>query len=206
MQGTPNKLIPHAMKNVAQWQLSRRDFVKNMFMIGVVSQIPFLSSCKNHSKVEMGSERLNHTQKNILLAVQNILFPNDGNGPSAKDVNTLSYLEWVLSDSMMDPSEKKYIINGIAWVDETAQEEYADTFLELSNQNKNKLIAMISQEDWGESWLSVILTFILEAVLSDPQYGGNTGETGWKWLQHYPGYPRPTSDLLYDNIVQTIRL
>ena len=206
MQGTANKHIPHTIKDVAQWQLSRRNFVQNMFMIGVVSQIPFISSCGNHQKEEAVSGRFTHIQQNILLAVQDILFPNDGNGPSAKDVNALSYLEWVLSDSAMDPTEVDYIINGIGWVEETAQEEYANAFLELSSKKKNKLITMIAHEDWGESWLSVILTFILEALLSDPQYGGNTGETGWRWLQHYPGYPRPTSDLLYDNIVQTIRL
>ena len=185
--------------------MSRRHFVKGLFIAGVITQIPFLSACLNEEdKEELPFDQLNDKQKDILKEVQNILFPNDGNGPSAEDVNVLNYLQWVISDSRMDPSEVEYLLNGIAWLEESSEETYSNPFLELSQNDKESLIAKVSKENWGESWLSVILTLIFEALLSDPKYGGNTDSMGWKWLSHNPGNPRPNQELLYDNIFEHI--
>lgn len=147
---------------------------------------------------------LSSSQFSIVSSVQKILFPSDNNGPGAYDVMADKYLLWVLSDDLMDPEEKEYIIDGIAWVDETAEENFSKNFSELSNREKELLIADIAQERWGRSWLGVILTFIFEALLSDPQYGGNPGSIGWNWLHHNPGFPRPTKPLLYPEILKTV--
>ena len=104
----------------------------------------------------------------------------------------------------MDPEEIEYIIDGIGWVDETAEENFSKRYTQLSQREKEELIADISNESWGSSWLSVILTFIFEALLSDPQYGGNPDKIGWDWLKYYPGYPRPTEPLLYPEILTTV--
>lgn len=205
MSDSKTKKIPTTLQNIEQWQMSRRHFVKGLLIAGTITQIPFLSACLNEdSKSEvLPFGELNSTQKDILKEVQNILFPNEGNGPSAKDVNALNYLQWVISDSRMDPSEVEYLLNGIKWIEETSNEIYSSSFLQLSKKEKENLIAKTSKESWGESWLSVVLTLIFEALLSDPQYGGNTNSIGWKWLHHNPGNPRPTEELLYDNIFET---
>ena len=201
-----NRLIPASIKHIGQWQLSRRHFVKSMLAAAAISQLPLLSSCVNDTEdmENLNNKPLSKAQKDILKEVQLILFPDDGHGPSANDVHALAYVEWVILDKRMDPDEVAYIINGIGWVEETAQEEYALSFIQLSSDKRNALIEYISKENWGESWLSVILTFIFEALLSDPQYGGNPNSIGWKWLEHFPGYPRPTPTLLYDTIFKTI--
>ena len=100
---------------------------------------------------------------------------------------------------------KDYILKGFKWVDEAADETYHSTFLKLKGIDKVRLIKKISRTDWGESWLSVIMNYILEALLADPQYGGNPEQKGWKWLSHYPGYPRPSAELLYPEILNTLR-
>ena len=201
-----NKKVPVSIQNIEKWQMSRRHFVKGLLIAGTITQIPFLSACLNKDKEEerLALGVLNNKQKDILKEIQAILFPNDGNGPSASDVRALDYLQWVISDSRMDPSEVEYLINGIAWVEESSKENLSQSFLKLSQSNKEKLVAKVSRESWGESWLSVVLTLIFEALLSDPQYGGNTDSIGWKWLNHYPGNPRPTKDLLYDKVFETI--
>jgi hypothetical protein len=201
-----NKEIPISLQNIEKWQMSRRHFVKGLLIAGVVTQIPFLSACLNEDKKEqrLPFGILNSNQRTCLKEVQSILFPSDGNGPSASDINALDYLQWVISDSRMDPSEVKYLINGVAWLEESSEENFSQSFLNLSQSNKEKLVAKISKESWGESWLSVILTLIFEALLSDPQYQGNTNSVGWKWLNHNPGNPRPTKDLLYDKVFETI--
>jgi gluconate 2-dehydrogenase gamma chain len=53
---------------------------------------------------------------------------------------------------------------------------------------------------WGRAWLSLLLYYIFEALLSDPVYGGNPGEIGWRWLEHQPGFPRPPADKIYGSL------
>jgi len=48
-----------------------------------------------------------------------------------------------------------------------------------------------------------LLTFIFEALLSDPQYSGNADSIGWQWLDYKFGNPRPTAELLYPEIFKT---
>ena len=161
-------------------------------------QLPFgkiLGQNKNKQEV------LNNDQLNLLSSVQQILFPDDGNGPGAMDIHALDYMIWVLSDPNNDPDEVDYIVKGIGWVEETAVEDISKNYLELTQTEREQLIGKISKEGWGESWLSVILSFILEALLCDPQYGGNPDAIGWDWLSHNPGQPRPKEELLYPDIL-----
>ena len=204
-----NRIAPASLNNIEQWQLSRKNFVKGILLAGVITQIPFLSACKDekiNTNIASNNDvnNLNKTQLSILKDIQLILFPKDGNGPSASDINADKYLQWVISDTRMDPSEVEYIVNGLTWVNETSVEEYKQVFIELSISEKEELVAKISKLSWGESWLSVILTLIFEALLCDPQYIGNPESVGWKWLNHYAGNPRPTQKLLYDEVFDTI--
>ena len=188
-------------------KMQRRVFIKNLLAAGLLSQIPFsgtLASSPVTSPYQTKTDLLNSEQLEIVRDVQKLLFPNDGNGPGAGQLHADEYLLWVLSDPRKDPADTKYIINGIGWVAETADEEYGKTFGVLSEDEKGKLVDFIAGEAWGSSWLSIILTYIFEALIADPQYGGNTNESGWKWLNHYPGNPRPTEKLLYGNILKTV--
>lgn len=196
-----SRCLPETLKSIEEWKLSRRKFMGSMLAGGIATTIPSISIYGNGN---YDSNVLSASQISIVSAVQKILFPSDNNGPGAYDVMADKYLLWVLSDIRMDPEEKEYIINGIGWVDETAEEKYSENFNKLSQSEKETLITEISTESWGTSWLSVMLTFIFEALLSDPQYGGNPDEIGWEWLKHNLGYPRPTKPLLYPEILTTV--
>lgn len=196
------KKIPVSLKNRTNWQLNRKQFIGTLLAGSFVLQLPNL---KLFGKTGPKNYILTPEQFKIIQSVQEILFPADGNGPGAVDINATEYLVWVLSDQNKDPDEVKYIIDGIGWVEETADEMYAKKYLDLSLPEKDKLIAKISKEDWGKSWLSVIMSFIFEALLCDPQYGGNPDSIGWKWLQHNAGQPRPTKELLYPEILNTVK-
>ena len=189
-------------------QIQRRVFVKNILAVGLLSQVPFLkvfSSGSSANPYQSNPDLLNNQQIEIVRNVQQYLFPNDGNGPGAAQLNADEYLLWVLSDPKKDPADTKYIIDGIGWVEETADEEYAKPFHQLNASEKEELVDFIAKEAWGSSWMSIILTYIFEALIADPQYGGNVNESGWKWLNHYPGNPRPTENLLYGNILKTVK-
>ena len=193
---------PKTFKKKERWQLSRKAFLKSLVLGGVMTQLPWM---KAFGSLQQKLSILSEKQLAILSSVQQILFPADGNGPGAADIHATEYLLWVLSDPEKDPDEVQYIINGIGWVDETADETFSKPYTGLTQQEKETLIESISHESWGESWFSIILTFIFEALLSDPQYGGNPDGTGWKWLNFTAGQPRPTTELLYPEILTTIR-
>ncbi len=196
-------IVPKAIQNIDQWKWSRKQFIRSMVAGGLVARLPFSKLIGQVQKND--NPILTSDQLSIIRSVQAALFPKDEFGPGATDINAATYLLWVLADPQKDPDEVEYIINGIGWVDETAFEEYETAFIDLSPDDREQLIALISRTNWGESWLSVILTFIFEALLSDPQYGSNPNSIGWKWLDHNTGQPRPSKELLYPKILTTIR-
>ena len=206
MKVKSKKRTPAGRENMRKWALSRRYFLKGLMLSMALSQMPFLPSCteRESGRWKPYLNKMTKDQMRILRVIQNILFPEDGNGPGAGEIRADSYLQWIIADPRMDKDEVEYIINGIGWVDETAQEDYNRDFMNLDARDQEQLIAKISGESWGEDWLSIILSYIFEALLADPLYGGNPGGAGWKWLDVYPGQPRPDSSLLYDEIFRTV--
>ncbi len=59
---------------------------------------------------------------------------------------------------------------------------------------REALLRRIEQSRAGGNWLSLLLTYLLEALLADPVYGGNPDAIGWRWLEHQPGFPTPPAD------------
>ncbi len=197
------KYIPKSLQSSTKWRMQRRQFFKVLLAGAVATQIPWWMACGR----EVASESdfgLNEEHVQILVLVQDFLFPSDGNGPGANELRAEKYMQWVLSDENMDSEEKQYFINGLSWVEDTAQEELGQSFIQASSTKQNAILEMISKESWGESWYSMNLNFIFEALLSDPIYGANTNNKGWDWLEHNPGYPRPTKEMKYGNFLQYV--
>lgn len=199
MKKTP-KYIPKTQK-VYSWELSRRNFIKGGTALIILSQLQLLTNCTN-SVVE--NSVLNEEQLDIVLFVQNFLFPKDNLGPSAKEINADLYLIWVLSDGRFLKEDKQYLLDGIKWVQETAEENFKLNYSKLTTIQKNELLVQVSQKSWGENWLSYMLTFIIEAMVSDPVYGFNKNGVGVKWLSHEYGVPRPDKTTKYPEIFNTV--
>jgi len=203
MKNKIEKYIPKSIKDYRSWEVSRRNFVKSSLALGALAQLGIFSGCE--TDFSKSNQVLNTKQLDLVIAVQNILFPKDVNGPGAIDFNAHKYLVWVLSDTRLDPDENNYVINGLKWLEETAQEENNQAFLQLTKKEQVALIHHISTTNWGESWLSVMLTLIFEAMISDPIYGFNKNEIGREWLQHEAGFPRPTKETRYDEIFNLVK-
>ncbi len=198
-----NKKIPPSIQNQAKWQSNRRQFFKLLLAGTVVTQIPWWMSCSPDDKTH-SNYIFNQRQKEIIEIVQNFLFPSDGDGPGAKEINAKKYLQWVILDTEMDKDEIEYIFSGIKWIEETAQEEKETSFLQLNEKEQEEVLIFIAQQSWGESWYSVLLTFIFEALLSDPVYGSNPVGIGWKWLNHNSGDPRPGENQKYGRLLNHV--
>lgn len=190
-------------KNIAHKSESRRSFIKKISILATIPTLPFVSN----SCTFISDEKrlfLNASQYSLLQKIHNVLFPVDNMGPSYTELKTVAYLDWVLSDKNMMKDDRDYITNGIKWVEESSEEELNKKFDALNDLEIEKLVSIIAKTHWGESWLSINLTYIFEAQFSDELYGSNIKGIGWKWLNHYPGYPRPTKELIYDNVFETI--
>lgn len=189
------------MQSEEQWQLSRKKFVKTMLLGSAAMQLPWLSACQNRRFFPGDTSPLTNHQFKVLQAVQNVLFPSDGNGPGAYDVNADTYLLWVLNDEELDPDENRYIIEKLDKFETLTKEKLGYSFIDLNPREQHVMVEQVSELKWGKRWLSRLLTLIFEALLLDPSYGCNPEGIGWQWLNHDPGSPRPDKDHIYPNIL-----
>ena len=184
--------------------LARRDFIfDGLKAAGAFTLLPaslLLSGCEDD---------LHPTQSQLsqiepwytFAAVQQQLFPDDGNGPDAKGINATTYLKFVLDAPDTDPDDRKFILDGVDWLNRLAIARFKAVFATCEPVNQDKLLHNIVTSDAGERWLSFLLRYIFEALLTDPVYGGNPNGVGWKWLQHIPGFPRPPVDKRYFDLL-----
>jgi gluconate 2-dehydrogenase gamma chain len=127
-----------------------------------------------------------------LEAVQAHLLPPGTDAPSAASVGATSYLYRTMRHSSFDFEIRDFIFLGAGWAEREAMNIYGRGVAALEAGERERVCRILLNEyERGEAWLSTLLTYTLEALLSDPIYGGNRDESGWKWLHHVPGSPRP---------------
>lgn len=178
---------------------SRRAFLKKLGYIGVAAQVGLLYACNDQQTIVLPIDfsPLSEKQAKILAYTLEILFPEDSSGPSVQQLNSLEYIIWNLKDENRDTDANEYLLKGIKWVEETAQEEKQQSFLALKDTDKESIIDFIAKKSWGEDWLSAVLTLIFESLVYDPIYHVNKKQAGWHWLNHQAGIPRPTEKTKY---------
>lgn len=140
------------------------------------------------------------SENEIIHHFHNHLFPKTADAPGAAEINSIDYLQFVLIDPEIDEENKSLLINGVTWLEEECQNEFSKSFIDLSASDKDRILRIIEEANWGYRYISLNLNYILEALLSDPIYGGNPDEIGWQWLGHTPGVPRPTKRTMYDKL------
>jgi len=126
-----------------------------------------------------------------VFVLQEDLFPQSTGVPTKKQINAKSYLSLILNHPRVTDSDKKFIKNGIRWLNEEAVDKYKKIYIRLTPSQRQDILNEISLTSWGEDFIADILKYIFEAMLGDPIYGINKDESGWKWLNHRPGLPRP---------------
>jgi len=132
------------------------------------------------------------TPLQTLELVQVDLFPQN----MIENANAFAYLSVVLNHSLVSEDDKQFLRNGTRWLNEEAVKEYKEVYTKLNKHQRQNILKIIAKESWGRSWIKTVLTYIMEATLGDPIYGINKNETGWKWLKHETGLPRPKEALL----------
>lgn len=175
-------------------KLSRRDFLSGLVRLGAIATLlPISASALEKAVKELNSSPLKDPWLTI-AGTQNILFPSDGNGPGALEINALAYLKAVTQQPQLEAYRKKLLFNGVGWLNDLSEERYQARFAAVDTDRQKELIRITAGSRVGENWLSLLMTYIIESLLSAPVYGGNPNGVGWKWLQHQPGFPLPPAD------------
>ncbi len=147
---------------------------------------------------ELITSPLKHFTKRDWLTiaiVQNHLFPSEPDSPGAVEINALHYLHDFLNNPATDPLDSEFIHSGSRLLQQST-----DGALSLSDQSieqREITLRQFEKTNDGRRWLVTILNYVLEALLTDPVYGGNPDRIGWQWLEHRAGEPRPPMNKRY---------
>lgn len=185
--------------------ISRREFITRTTLLGSLA-LSYPAAALAELRLSKGEQDaadwLNNPEWQTLAAVQEVLFPAGEDIPSAGDIGATIYLHTAIENPNADGEDKDFIFRGIGWLNELTQEHHKKTFVQLSTVQQEEIIQLIVKSRAGRNWVSTLLTYTLEALLADPVYGGNKNQAGWKWLQHQPGYPAPSADKTWDQLLQ----
>jgi len=177
--------------------INRRQFIQ-LIAVASLSWPEISSAQKNTLGIEANLVYKNLTDPWLSLAeVQEHLFPADESSPGAKDISALGFLRNMLETPDIDLEEKEFIINGVGWLNDLSKKNHKLAFIKLNSTEKENVLRKIESSRAGSRWLSLIMTYLIEALLSDPVYGGNKDQKGWQWLEHIPGFPAPTTEQVY---------
>jgi len=133
----------------------------------------------------------------VMDVVLNHLFPSEKDAPGAKDVHATAWIHNALLMPDVDASHLDFIRNGILKLEKDSVKNQNQSFIKLDEMQRETALRKFEEDFEGKSWLRESIRYILEAMLSDPVYGGNTNGVGWKWLKHTPGFPLPTKNKRY---------
>ncbi len=122
----------------------------------------------------------------IIYHTQEVLFPKHKTAPSASEFAATQYL-------MIASKHHSFPKDDLRFLEKGAKELIVreKNFVKQDKKAQNKSIEDFSKTTFGENWLSLVLFYTIEALVSDPIYGGNKNQSGWKWLKHNTGNPRP---------------
>ena len=196
------------MNNQADFKktgISRREFITRTTLLGSLAlsyPAAALAELRISKGKQVSADWFNDPAWQTLAAVQEVLFPAGEDIPGAGDIAATVYLHNAIDNPDADGEDKDFIFRGIGWLDGLTQEQHKKTFVQLSVAKQDEIIQLIVKSRAGRNWVSMLLTYTLEALLADPVYGGNKNEAGWKWLQHQPGYPSPAADKTWDQLLQ----
>jgi gluconate 2-dehydrogenase gamma chain len=126
------------------------------------------------------------TPWDIMDTTLNHLFPQNNNFFGAKKLDFLYFLTSVSKDKYFDNTKLDFLLLGA-----TRLYTRNSTYINSTNIQKEKILRKFEKTTFGKKWLSSLMYYGFEAMLSDPIYGGNKNSKGWNALNHNTGLPQP---------------
>jgi len=159
-------------------QVKRRKFLILGSLLGLS---PYLKA-KDISTYEKEFKEVEKT----IEAVQNHMFPTSSKLPSAQSMNVTQFMFETMMHKSFDRDIKAFVLEGAKELELREK----GRFVSMTEREKEKALREYEKTSYGSSWLSRIMTLTMEGMFSDPIYGSNIKEAGWKSVGAYGGYPR----------------
>lgn len=189
--------------DVPPYLLHRREFIATLAALGLLARTPIGWAVPAQSAANVPAWRAQEPWP-TLNAVMAHLLPAGEGVLGAEQVNAIAYLHTTLTTAGADDGERERMLAGAERVSALAQAEHGKAFRLLDAAQRETVLRALEGQPGGQRWLSSLLSYLLEALLADPVYGGNADGIGWAWLQHQPGYPRPPADKLWYRLTPPI--
>lgn len=173
-------------------RIDRRRFLTRMAALGLIARGRLALALD--AAPSAPSDWAGQAPWTTLAAVLAHMLPGGDGAPGAADVHAIVYLHETLENPAADAASKARIVAGAERTEALAQARHGKAFAALDEAQREAVLRSIENERGGQVWQSLLLTFLLEALLADPVYGGNFEQAGWRWLRHPPGFPRPPAD------------
>jgi gluconate 2-dehydrogenase gamma chain len=170
-------------------ELSRRVFVRRLTFMG--GGVVLLGGCDEKVEkakvatpppVQTSSHRtFSHDDWATLSAACDRILPRDED-PGALDANVPEYIDRMLQTPQLDQMRANFV-PGLAALSRRAQSLFNVPFAQANPTQQDEVLTLFknSSEKSGEArWFEILMVLVLEGFLSDPSYGGNAGEVGWK--------------------------
>ena len=176
--------------------MKRREFIKySVILLGATAFATESGFYALHVK-SSGIKILQEPYQTISIVLDNLFLPHILM-PSPHAFNTIGFLQAVMKDKRVSDEIKKTINDGVKWLNQSAKNSYYKSYQELSFSQREKILREISNKQWGDTWLWHLMNFTFEAMFSDPVYGANINQVGWKWLEYESGFPPPLKVNIY---------
>ena len=179
--------------------MRRREFLRwglGGVLLSRAGMVPGRARVPDLSTIDLSATGLTAEQWRVMAAVQEHLFPSEPGVPGAREANATAWLQWVLSDPALAEESRRLYRQGVEKLTRLTLAKGAVPFHRLHEAERERLLRACERQG-GAHWLREVIHYILEALLSDPVYGGNPDGVGWRWLEHRPGFRRPGSRQRY---------
>ena len=132
------------------------------------------------------------TVEATISAVQQHMFPEKSTLPSAKAMRVTRFLFETIRHKSFDRDIRAFTLEGA----KELMKREKGRFTSMTSVDKEKALRAYEETNYGSSWLERIMTLTMEGMFSDPIYGSNVKEAGWKSVGSYGGFPRPKTKYL----------
>lgn len=176
---------------------TRRRFLLTLFWSSVLPPVAGAwFSCRRNSSTSEQKEPF----REKVQALLEVLWGKEN--PDVQVLGLVDFAMWVLEDSHFDPEIREMLRDTVEELDEFARKTWGRSFVELPWEEREDVLLkwLKTDPETHERRLALWVDRLLEGLLTDPLYGGNQKEWGWRWLDHFPGYPRVDEGTRYPDL------
>ncbi len=180
-----------------QSDLTRRDFLTRSAAVtgGIVSLGVLSKPARAQAQEEYEYEVLTEEQARTVIALAERIMPRDSNGPGATDARVIVYIDRALATHHIH--EKEIYDHGLEWMDTFSTATQGGKFADLTTDQQDAVLGALDSRSNPPEWpaeadmtsrafVRHMVEHTMEGMFTDPKYGGNHNEVGWK-LINFPG-------------------